>query len=64
MFLLIPFLAGAGVTGYAWYNSSSPKEEEKTFQAELFAVLQPVFLILLGLLILRWLYIKGTNSKP
>jgi len=61
MFLLIPFLAGAGATGYLWYNGS--KEEEPTLKEDVFSVLTPIFLIVLGLLFLRWLYAKGTVQK-
>jgi hypothetical protein len=61
MFLLIPFLAGAGTTGYLWYKG---KEKEKpTFKADLYATLTPIFLIIMCLLFLRWLHAKGTTPK-
>ncbi|WMX15277.1 hypothetical protein [Aureispira sp. CCB-E] len=62
MFLLIPFLAGAGATGYLWYNSK--EEKEPTFKDELFNILKPVFLILVLVLFLRWLYLKGSEQNP
>lgn len=61
MFLLIPFLAGVGSTGYLWYNS---KEEEKkpTFQQEVIQVLAPILILILVLLIFRWLYLQGSKN--
>ena len=61
MLLLIPFLAGAGTTGYFWYNQK--QENKPTVQDELYAVLLPIFIILVGLLFLRWLHAKGTIPK-
>jgi putative copper export protein len=63
MFLLIPFLVGAGTTGYVWYNSKE-EEKETTFQDELFNILKPIFLILVVVLFLRWLYLKGSEQTP
>ena len=62
MFLLIPFLLGAGSTGYWWW-SSNKEEEEPTFEKDLFAILKPILIILLGLLLIRWLYAKGTTAE-
>jgi len=60
MFLLIPFLLGAGGTGYWWW--SSEQEKETTFTEDLFEILKPILLILLVLLFLRWLYIKSSPA--
>lgn len=62
MFLLIPFLLGAGGTGYWWWSTEKEKEKESTFTEDLFAILKPVLLVLLVLLLLRWLYVKSSPA--
>ena len=59
--LLIPFVLGAGATGYWWWNSKD--EAEPTFSSELFETLKPILIVILVILFLRWLYVKGTASK-
>lgn len=59
--LLIPFLVGAGATGYWWW--SSDKEEEPTFTSELFEVLKPILIVIVIILFLRWAYVKGSAPK-
>ncbi|WP_052596108.1 hypothetical protein [Aureispira sp. CCB-QB1] len=59
--IILPFLAGAGATGYWWWSSST--EEKPTFSGELFKVLQPFLIILIVLLALRWLYKQGSTAK-
>lgn len=59
--LLIPFILGAGATGYWWWSSKD--QEQPSFTGELLKVLQPFLIIALILLALRWLYKQGSNTK-
>lgn len=59
--LLLPFLAGAGATGYWWWSSST--EKKPSFAGELFEVLKPFLIVLIVLLALRWLYKQGSANK-
>lgn len=59
--LLIPFLAGAGATGYWWWSSS--EDEKPSFTGELFEVLKPFLIIVIVLLALRWLYKQGSTTN-
>lgn len=61
---LIPVVAAAATTGAAgWWWWTKEDEEEATFESNLWDVLRPVFIIILIILLLRWLYQKGSNTK-
>ncbi len=62
MFLLLPFLLGAGSTGYWWW--SSQEQKEPSLIQELFDLLKPILLVLLVLLFFRWLYAQSTPATP
>jgi len=60
---LIPLLIGAGGTGYLWYKSSQQQQEEPTFQSEVFQALKIIAFVIVGLLLLRWLWTMAAASK-
>jgi flagellar biogenesis protein FliO len=62
---LIPIAAAAATTGAAgwWWFTKEDEDKEASFESNLWDVLRPVFIIILIILLLRWLYQKGSNSK-
>lgn len=58
--LLLPFLAGAGGTGFLWWKSNKEEEEQPDLKKDLWEALKIILIILLVLLFLRWLYKKGS----
>jgi flagellar biogenesis protein FliO len=52
--------AGAGAAGWAWWTS---EEEEVSFEGELWKVLRPLIIVIVIILLLRWLYLKGSKNK-
>ena len=59
---LIPIIA-AGAGAGAWYWWTSDSEEEVTFESEFFKTIRPLLIILFVILLLRWLYARGTAVK-
>lgn len=61
--LIIPFLLGAGSTGWFWYQNTSKADQEPTLESSLQKAFLWVFVFILALLVLRWLYNKGTTKE-
>ncbi|WMX17073.1 hypothetical protein [Aureispira sp. CCB-E] len=57
---LIPFILGAGGTGFLWWQTKQKEEKEPHLGEDLWNALKPILIILLVLLFLRWLYKKGS----
>jgi len=60
---LIPVIVGASATATGVWWWTSQKEEEPSFTGELFNLLKPIVIIIIIALMLRWLYLQGSNSK-
>lgn len=61
---LIPILVGVGSTAaVGWWWSSSSQEDKPSVSGEIWNTIQPFVLILLVILLLRWIWKKGTPEK-
>ena len=59
---LIPIIAaGAGAGVWHWWTSDN--EGELSFEAEFFKTIRPLLILLFIILLLRWLYARGTATK-
>lgn len=58
---LIPLLVGAAGTGWIWWKTT--EEKEKTFSDEFFEIMKPVLIAFFVILLLRWMYVKGTAQE-
>lgn len=61
MFLLLPFLLGAGGSSYWWW-SSQKKQQQPSLWKDLLDILKPIVLIVILLLFIRWLYVKSSPT--
>jgi hypothetical protein len=61
--LLIPFILGAGGTGYFWWKSSTDDEDTPTLEKDLTNAAKYFAMAIVAVLVLRWAWKQTQTSN-